>query len=66
MSNRIDAYNAIWLGHIPAPFCRSIPCYHRLSIRDFCNNVFKVRFVIVNLDILEALVASHNTIDRGA
>jgi large subunit ribosomal protein L15 len=35
-----------------------------LPIRGFNNSVFRVRFVGVNLDTLEALAASHSTIDR--
>jgi large subunit ribosomal protein L15 len=51
-------------GYSPAPCCCGIPYYRRLPIRGFNHSVSKVRFVGINLDVLEELAESHVAIDR--
>jgi large subunit ribosomal protein L15 len=50
-------------GYTPAPCCSGIPYYRRLPIRGFGNSIFEVRYVGINLDILEKLAATHSEIN---
>ncbi|MDR2806641.1 MAG: 50S ribosomal protein L15 [Puniceicoccales bacterium] len=54
-------------GYTPAPCCSGIPYYRRLPKRGFGNSVFTLRFVGVNLEVLERLATMENyaEIDRN-